>query len=175
MTQLESDSHSLSPRKPRIKKSRARGTILPPNGEPEAQSVSVPFLHTHSKATGEMGLDTEATQGPILRSCHCSTPPKHLKRRGGLPSSFLPLGPPGDSSPLLSIHCKHFVEGMAVDDLGLTWEIFLWALPILWRASNPGERGTRSVARNRSLAWPKRTRGPAPLPSAPAMMARLLP
>lgn len=29
---------------------------------------------------------------------------------------------------------------------GLTLEIFFWNLAILWRASNPGERGTRPAA-----------------------------
>lgn len=67
------------------------------------------------------------------------------------------------------------VEAMGVNDPGLTREIFLWNLLKLWGAPNPGERGTRSVAGHQCLAWPQRTRGPAPLPSAPAVVAGLLP
>lgn len=33
----------------------------------------------------------------------------------------------------------------------LTLEIFIWHLAILWRASNPGERGTRAAAEDQWL------------------------
>ena len=155
----------------------SRGTglgdiLLLHSGEPEAQRGSESLLQTHSEATGEAGLEPMVTPVFLLLLYALQVPER--KRRP--PFQLPPLGPPSDSShQLLSTHCEHLVEGMGVDDPGLTWEIFLRDLPILWRASNPGERGTGSVAGNQCLAWPKRTRGPAPLPSAPAMMARLLP
>lgn len=166
VTQLQSDSHGSSPRKPRIKNSRARGIILPHSEEPEAQTGSASFPQTHSKAVGETGMEPAATQGPVLCSCHCSVRPR--MKRQGLPASFSSSGLP--IPPFVNT-----LWDMGVNNPGLTREIFLWDLPILWRASNPGERGIRSMAGNLCLAWPKRTQGPAPLPSAPAMMTRLLP
>lgn len=102
VTQLQSDSHGPLPREPRIKNSRARGIILPHSGEPGAQRGSVPFLQTHSRAVGDMGLEPAATQGPnpVLLPLLCVP----SNGETGLPCPLLLLWAPHPTN------CKHFVR-----------------------------------------------------------------
>ena len=145
-------------------------SIPPHHGKPEAQGGSVSFPQTPCKAMGAMGLEPVVIQGPIRTPATALCSPSISNEEIQPPFQLLLLW-----TPPHPINCKHFVDAAGVNDPGLTREIFLWNLPKLWRAPDPGERGTRSVAGNQCLAWPKRTRGPAPLPSAPAVVAGLLP
>lgn len=66
--------------------------------------------------------------------------PKLLKAVASFPAALIPLPwylVPSITGPLLSILCQ-------LDSL--TLEIFLRTLAILWRTSNPGERGTGAAA-----------------------------